>query len=87
MQNPLRNRWRKWAKQCESTKSMDAVINMARMFMQKSFTEFNKDDYLFSCTNGVIDLKTGELMEHDPKFLITQTSKVELNPEGACPTS
>jgi putative DNA primase/helicase len=84
MQNPLRQEWQKWAKQCESNANIIAVINLARTFMWKSFKEFNTDDYIFSCANGLVDLKTGELLEHDPKFLITQSSEVELKPDGTC---
>ena len=53
--------------------------------MRESFEAFNKDDYLFSCCNGVIDLQTGELMEHSPKFLLTQTSKAQLDIHAECP--
>jgi hypothetical protein len=30
--------------------------------MQEKYEQFNNDDYLLSCANGVINLKTGELL-------------------------
>jgi len=84
MANPLRQQMIQFAKKCETNKNMDAVIAIARMFMKKSFNDFNTEDYLFSCANGLIDLKTGKLMDHDSKYLLTQTSNIEFNPEGTC---
>ena len=85
MVNPLKDQWQKWAKNCESNQNIIAVINLAKSLMQESFDEFNKDDYLFSCANGVIDLEKSELLEHSPNFLITQTSKANLDVNGECP--
>ena len=39
-----------------------------RSIMQRSFSEYNQDDYAINCANGVIDLKTGEIQEHKPEF-------------------
>jgi|TARA_B110000263_G_C15300306_1_gene507637 P4 family phage/plasmid primase-like protien len=85
MVNPLKEQWQKFAKSCESNANMVSVINLAKTLMRESFEEFNKDDYLFSCANGVIDLEKGELLEHSPKFLLTQTSKASLDVNGECP--
>jgi putative DNA primase/helicase len=85
MVNPLKEQWQKFAKSCESNANMVSVINLAKTLMRESFEEFNRDDYLFSCANGVIDLEKGELLEHSPKFLLTQTSKASLDVNGECP--
>ena len=85
MANPLREQWQKWAKNCESLQNITAVINTAKSLMMESFEEFNKNDYIFSCANGVIDLETYDLLEHSPQYLITQSSKVSFDVEGECP--
>ena len=85
MANPLRDQWQKWAKNCESLQNITAVINTAKSLMMESFEKFNKNDYIFSCANGVIDLEKYALLEHSPKFLITQSSKVSFDGEGKCP--
>ena len=84
MQPPLKQQWENWAKSCSNLTNMNAVIKIARSFMQRSFSEYNKDDYALNCANGVIDLKTGEIQEHKPEFFITQKTNVNLDPNGTC---
>ena len=66
MQPPLKQQWENWAKSCSNITNVNAVIKIARSFMQRSFSEYNQDDYALNCANGVIDLKTGEIQEHKP---------------------
>jgi putative DNA primase/helicase len=40
---------------------------------------------LFNCLNGTIDLKTGELLQHDPENLCTKVAPVIYDPEAKCP--
>ncbi len=47
--------------------------------------EFNKDVYLLSLENGVLDLRTGELHPHSPEFLFTFYIPVRYDPEADCP--
>ena len=41
----------------------------------KHISEFDKDEHLFNCGNGVIDLRTGELLPHNPKYMMTQITR------------
>jgi len=41
--------------------------------------------YLLNLKNGTIDLKTGELQEHDPADYITKLAPVEYKPDASCP--
>lgn len=41
--------------------------------------EMDKQKDLLNCQNGLIDLKTGKLLPHDRKLLITKISKAEYN--------
>ncbi|MGG4126616.1 phage/plasmid primase, P4 family, partial [Bacillus licheniformis] len=41
--------------------------------------------YLFNCDNGVIDLKTGELLPHDRDLLFTKISPISYQPDADCP--
>jgi putative DNA primase/helicase len=36
--------------------------------------EFDRDEHLFNCANGVIDLRDGSLLPHDPRYLMTKIS-------------
>lgn len=40
---------------------------------------------LLNCRNGMLDLETGELLEHDPKYLSTRQVAVDWNPDAKCP--
>ncbi|MBE5502874.1 DNA primase family protein [Mycobacteroides abscessus] len=40
---------------------------------------------LLNCRNGMLDLETGELLEHDPKYLSTRQVAVGWNPDAKCP--
>lgn len=53
---------------------LDNTLRFVRaMLKQVDLTEsFNQTPDLLSCTSGVIDLKTGELLPHHPRFLSTQ---------------
>lgn len=42
---------------------------------------FDKDDFLFNCANGVIDLKTGNLLKHSKSMLLNKYSDVEYTNE------
>lgn len=42
---------------------------------------FDQDDMLINARNGVIDLKTGELLPHDAKYMMSNVLDVEYIPE------
>lgn len=44
------------------------------------------DPWLLCVQNGVIDLRTGHLMEHDRELLITKVAPVSYDPYATCPT-
>jgi putative DNA primase/helicase len=48
--------------------------------------ELDADPWLLNVRNGTLDLRTGELLAHDPKRLITKLAPVEWDPKAKCPT-
>ena len=48
-------------------------------------TELDSDPMLLGCVNGVVDLKTGELLCPTPEQLITKAVSAEYDPEAPCP--
>lgn len=42
---------------------------------------FDLDDFLFNCQNGVIDLRTGNLIEHNKSLLLNKYSDIEYKKE------
>jgi len=47
--------------------------------------QLNADPWRFNCSNGTIDLRTGELLPHRREDLITCLSPVAYDPEAECP--
>jgi putative DNA primase/helicase len=53
--------------------------------LERTADELDPDPMLFNCANGVVDLRTGELLRHDPKYLMTKTSPVSYDPDAEHP--
>lgn len=45
----------------------------------------DRHSHLLACRNGVIDLRTGELREHDPDLLITKCLDLDYRPDAGAP--
>jgi putative DNA primase/helicase len=48
-------------------------------------SELDKDEYLLNVENGTLDLRTGDLMEHDPDDHITKLARVKFDAAATCP--
>ncbi|MBP1083484.1 phage/plasmid primase, P4 family [Bacillus capparidis] len=66
-----------WAKKCEKRAiRVNSILDVKPMVaVRKKDLDSNK--YLFNCNNGVIDLRTGELLEHDRDLLFTKISPID----------
>lgn len=42
--------------------------------------DFDTDPYLFNCQNGVLNLRDGTFMKHDPRLLLTKVANVAYDP-------
>lgn len=73
------------AKSAQSLLKLEAAITLCQDDIQCPVSEFNKDPLLFPCQNGVLDLRSGELLDHSRRHLITQISPVVFNPSAKCP--
>ena len=47
--------------------------------------DFDSKPYLFNVRNGVIDLRNGEMIAHDPRLFLTKQADVEYDPMAQCP--
>lgn len=54
--------------------------------MQAADSEFDVDPMMLSVQNGVIDLRTGDLIPHSPKLRMTSISPVAYDKDAECPT-
>ncbi|KAF1681256.1 phage/plasmid primase, P4 family [Bacillus sp. SKDU12] len=74
-----------WAKKCERRNIRMNTILDTRPMVAVRKQELDSHTYLFNCENGVIDLKTGELLPHDRDFLFTKISSVAYQKDADCP--
>ncbi len=74
-----------WAKKCEKRAIRINSILDARPMVSVRKRDFDTHKYLFNCDNGVIDLKTGELLPHDRDLLLTKISPIQYMKDAKCP--
>ena len=71
-----------WEKYQRKTK-VDTLLTLAKGVLEVRASELDSDPDLLNCANGTVDLRTGELRQHDPRDYITKTSGHAYTP-GAC---
>ncbi len=77
----------KFARQLESSGKIDAALREARCVSPLSCTidDFDRNPWLLNVQNGTIDLRSGVLLPHNPKDMLTQIAKTEFVPDANCP--
>ncbi|MBU1568152.1 MAG: DNA primase [Proteobacteria bacterium] len=75
------------AMKTESLSRLNAIKAMAKddFRVRVRAEDLDKDHWALNCQNGTIDLKTGELLPHDPKKLITKIVPTDYLQETDCP--
>jgi len=76
----------RWAEKSLSNKGLDAMLACAMGEMPAMTDEFDQDHYLLNLTNGILNLKKGELTPHDPGAMITKLAGTNYDPEAQAPT-
>jgi putative DNA primase/helicase len=71
---------RPYAHECSDIRKLNAMVNLTKDALPLQET-FNTQSHLFNCANGTIDLRTGELQEHNPLDFFTQISPVAYEPD------
>lgn len=81
---PIKRAHKANAKGMASERGMTSIRKVTATFPEIAIHrhELDSDPWLFSCANGVIDLKTGELREHRAPDLITRASPVAYDPDA-----
>lgn len=47
--------------------------------------DWDSDPWLLNCRDGVLNLKSGDFLPHDPGFLLTKQTGTEYHPDMLCP--
>lgn len=73
------------ATKIENVRGMDPAFTLAQSFLQLPDDVWDRDPDLLGVRNGVVDLRSGELLAASPKYRITRTTGVNYDPDAICP--
>ncbi len=75
------------ARHSAAARTHRAMLQLAtgRQEHVRNLNDFDVNPFLFNVANGVVDLRTGELREHQRGDLITRISNVQYDPDARCP--
>lgn len=71
-------------KHLSSTSGKEAMLKEA-MHIQSiatTNTDYDTNPYLLNCENGVVDLKTGKLLPHDKRYMLSKNTHVNVDFNG-----
>ncbi len=73
------------ARRGESSAGVSGALTLAGTEPEIVVTpdDLDADPFLLNCRNGVLDLRTGELGDHDPKLLLTRMTGAAYRPNAA----
>lgn len=76
----------KWAQSSERSSVFLNSIDRSKAMLPISQDELNCDKYKLNCLNGVVDLRTGELLPHDRTYFMSKNTHIKYDPQASCPT-
>jgi putative DNA primase/helicase len=78
----------KWALKSEARSHLLAMVDLAGAdpALGVAIEDLDADPYLVNCSNGVYDVRTGELYPHDPARLLTRQTNAAYRPDAECPS-
>lgn len=77
--------WARHATSSQNKRSIDAMISLSMGNIHSVANDYDKNlDYL-PCTNGVIDLRDGTLLQHNRAMQYTKLTPIEYDATATCP--
>jgi len=75
------------AHKSQSARAIKAMVDMAQSELPvlAEIDDFDADPWILNCLNGVVDLRTGQLSQHEPTNMITKLAPVVYNPNATSP--
>jgi|GEM_PF-5403229 len=70
-----------WRSKSVSSRMISAALSLAEARMNVDIAAFNMHTWLLPCLNGVINLKTGELLPHSAEYKWTKCIDLVYNPD------
>lgn len=75
------------AKRANDTAGISAIEKLAKRMLQTPLHEFDGEQthYMLNCKNGTVNLRTGEINDHNSENLITRMIPVDYDESAECP--
>jgi len=66
---------------------MDSMLAVASTLPEFATTsdDWDQDEFLFQCKNGILVLTDGSFIEGKPDYMISQSSEIDYDPNAKCP--
>ena len=80
------NKMLKFAISSENSGKIDALLKLAQSIpgIATTSNDMDTNPYYFNLNNGIYDLKTNQLLKHNPDFNISKISNTDFDPEAQC---
>jgi len=78
---------RKFSLRCETPTRLNAMLELSKSEPGISVMSdaLDADPWKLNCSNGTVDLRTGQLLPHRPEALNTKMVEVDYDPKAECP--
>lgn len=77
---------RSWARKCGKRNIRMNSIKDLMPLVPAEREEFDRHKYLFNCSNGILNLQTGKMQQHDRELRLSKLANVEFDEKAQCPT-
>lgn len=71
---------RAWCKSSESRAKLNSMIDLAQSLVPVFPEDLDADPWLLNVQNGIVDLRTGDLLPHNPEKFMTKICHAEFKP-------
>lgn len=77
-----------WANTSQDARRLAQMVRLAQTEpgIEALPALFDSDPMALNCKNGLVDLRTGELIAHDPAAYCSKIAPVDYDPAATCPT-
>lgn len=75
-------RFKRWASQSEMKATIEAAVHLAKKLLTVDERLLDSSPWHLNVNNGVVDLRTGELVPHDPAYMMTKLAPIDYNADA-----
>lgn len=76
----------KWALKSETTARINAMVEEAKPYLSGDVAKFDTASDLVNVANGIVNLRTAQLMPHDRERYFTKLIDIDYDPSAKAPT-